>query len=412
MSGLEVFSAVAATTELIKIIIAARDRCQRGPEKSETLERARSAATSQLANLRLVFDNIALTLNKYHTNVEHHLDRSDRAEIRTTLKGIKRVADETREGTIPRFSAAVKQTKNSRDELTALWVELNTALATISNLQTTFQSSVSSLETLRRLSSGQSDTAQLTRRDTSLSTASTLTRTPTSSTTASKSSTGSSGESTSATRSIRFNDDKKLRDAILKQDISEIEDIVEAVEDESEIESRKASALLLACRYRRRSIVKDLLSKRADTTVTDKEGLGVLHNAIGTSDSVDEAKEKQVVEILELLVEHHAPVEARDKSKQKQTPLHYCARSGNYHAAKYILGVDLAVINIKDAKEKTALYHACEHGSPNVKLVRLLLKYKATFATKGRPTLTKARHQHIEAILNEEEKERKLSGKG
>ncbi|KAL8721987.1 MAG: hypothetical protein Q9181_007588, partial [Wetmoreana brouardii] len=378
MSGLEVLSAVAATAEIIKIVIAARDHCQRAVAKWEALEQARAAGIAQLSNLRAVFNNIASTLNKYHKDVEHSLGRSDRAALREKLKDIKRVAGETCDRTIPRFSVAVRQPKVNTNELKEIQNELNFASEMhVEAFANNLICSYLQMETFRRVSIGQSDTAQLTRQDTSLSNAPTLTRIPTSSTTASKSSTGSSSKSTSSTRSLRFYDDKQLCSAIQMQDISEVENIMEAVEDESEIESRKASALLLACRYRRPSIVQALLIKGADITVTDKEGRGVLHNVIGTSDSVNEARDKQVVKILQLLVKDYAPVNARllnaREPKQKQIPLHYCARSGNHHAASYILSVDPAVVDIKDAKEKTALYHACEHGSPSGKLVKLLL---------------------------------------
>ena len=78
--------------------------------------------------------------------------------------------------------------------------------------------------------------------------------------------------------------------------------------------------------------------------------------------------------------------------------------TGNYQAAKYILNVDPSVINLPDGNKKTALYHACEHHSPNERLVKLLLEKKATFGKKRRPSVKEVRYQQIRRMLDDAQK--------
>ena len=167
-----------------------------------------------------------------------------------------------------------------------------------------------------------------------------------------------------------------------------------------QVESRKASALLLACRYRKKDIVRSLLSSDAAIDLTDDNGLGVLHCTIGKAEILNESLEGEIVDILRLLVEYKARVSTGDESELKQQPLHYCAMTGKCLAAEYILSVDPDVINLADGNGKTALYHACEHLSPKEKLVKLLLKKNATFGEKNRPNLHNVRHQRICKMLD------------
>ena len=182
------------------------------------------------------------------------------------------------------------------------------------------------------------------------------------------------------------------------------------VADTKQEESRKASALLLACRYRRTEIVRWLLSSHASIDLTDENGLGALHSTIGESEILVESRLHEVVAILKLLVQHNARVTATEDSKERRQPLHYCAITSNHHAASYILSVEPNVINLTDGNKKTALYHACEQPSPNEKLVKLLLEKKATFGKLSRPRLSNApRFQHIRSMLDREEKKRRLT---
>ena len=85
--------------------------------------------------------------------------------------------------------------------------------------------------------------------------------------------------------------------------------------------------------------------------------------------------------------------------------------TGNYYAAKYLLEEAPGIVNLTDANKKTALYHACEHHSPNERLVKLLLEKKGTFGKRPRPKLQNhPRYQKIRRMLDEVEKRRSLSG--
>ena len=139
-------------------------------------------------------------------------------------------------------------------------------------------------------------------------------------------------------------------------------------------------------------------------------GLGVMHSTIGQTGTVVESRLLEIVAILKLLVQHNARVTATEDSKQRRQPLHFCAISSNYSAAKYVLSVDPRVVNHTDGNKMTALYHACDQPSPNESLVKLLLERKATFGKRSRPKLGDApRLQNIRGILDREEKKRRLT---
>ena len=167
-----------------------------------------------------------------------------------------------------------------------------------------------------------------------------------------------------------------------------------------QIESRKASALLLACRYRRTDLVKWLLSKKSSVDLTDEAGLGVMHCAIGECEILDDAQAQEIVNILRLLVQGRASTRAREDSKDHKQPLHYCAITGNYYAAHFLLGVDRGAVNLIDTQKRTALYHACDQPSPNERLVRLLLEKGGNFGQKSRPKMgNQPRYQRIRKML-------------
>ena len=173
-------------------------------------------------------------------------------------------------------------------------------------------------------------------------------------------------------------------------------------------ESWRASALSLACSFRRKSVVQFLLTFNPDVHVIDDTGLGVIHATIGLSEQLSESKEQDTAGILELLVNHHPPL-IRSMDKQKRQPLHYCAMTGNYRAARYLLSVDRGRINVTDSSKKTPLYHICEHHSPNKKLLELLLQNGGHFATRNRPRMNAVRLAKAKRMLDEVELERKLT---
>lgn len=173
-------------------------------------------------------------------------------------------------------------------------------------------------------------------------------------------------------------------------------------------ESWRASALSLACSFRRKSVVQFLLTFHPDIHIIDDSGLGVIHATIGLSEQLSESKERDTADILKLILNHH-PSLIRSMDKEKRQPLHYCAMTGNYRAAQYILSVDRGRINATDSSKKTPLYHICEHHSPNSKLLELLLLNGGHFATRSRPRMNNVGLRKVKKMLDEVELKRKLT---
>lgn len=263
------------------------------------------------------------------------------------------------------------------------------------------------------------------------------------------SSSGSSDHSPSLALSTDFLESKQLRSAVEETDFERIEQLINQNTTEAEVssnphpfsrplvsmieryserrkrtatplnislltilqkESWRASALFLACTFRRKSVVQFLLTFNPNVHVIDDSGLGVVHATIGLSEQLSMVTEQDTADILELLVDHHRSL-IRSKDKQKRQPLHYCAMTGNYRAAQYILSVDSSRINATDGKKKTPLYHICEHHSPNKKLVELLLQYGGGFETRNRPMMNDVRSAQARKMLDDEEKKRQLTRK-
>lgn len=133
-----------------------------------------------------------------------------------------------------------------------------------------------------------------------------------------------------------------------------------------------------------------------------------MHATIGLSEQLSEVKEQDTADILEVLVNHHPPL-IRSADKEKRQPLHYCAMTGNYRAAQYILSVDRSRINAADSSRKTPLYHICEHHSPNKKLVKILLQNGGNFGSRNSPIKKDVRLQKVKKMLDDEGKTRKLT---
>ena len=133
-----------------------------------------------------------------------------------------------------------------------------------------------------------------------------------------------------------------------------------------------------------------------------------MHASIGTSEQLSELKEQAAADILQLLTKHDRSLIC-SVDKDKRQPLHYCAMTGNYLAAQYILTVDPSGINATDSRKKTPLYHLCEHHSPNRRLVKLLLQNGGNFGTKRRPSMEKDKLKKVKKMLEDEEKTRKLT---
>ena len=313
------------------------------------------------------------------------------------------------------------------------------------------------LETLRRVSLSRQDSGleslpPPSRQATINSVSSMQTLTPTlypESSYSSGSSSGSPSCSPSLALSTEFVESKQLRSAVEATDSKRIEQLIRQNTTEAEVssnphpfspllvslikryrerrkrtatplnaslltilqkESWRASALFLACTFRRKSVVQSLLTSKPNVHIIDDSGLGVMHATIGLSEQLSVVTEQDTADILELLV-NHKPSLIRSKDKQKRQPLHHCARTGNYPPARYILSADPSRINATDGSRKTPLYHICEHHSPNKKLVELLLQRGGDFGTRNRPTMKDVKLAQARKMLDEEEKKRQLTRK-
>ncbi|CAF9909963.1 hypothetical protein IMSHALPRED_008517 [Imshaugia aleurites] len=428
MSGLDVYGALAATAGLVKFAIEVKKSCNKTAEKLKALEQAKASGTHQIASLRIVLKTLASSFDKYNAEVEKVLSQKDKDDIGEVMRDATGVIERC-EGIVSKLKALTKKKLRSKSELDVLREELNTAISTIQCLQTSFNTHIN-LETLRRVSRGKAENepynsqTPLDRRDSELETIapassqgtvdltwSTQILTPTlspKSTYTTDSSSRSTSYSTNSSRSVTLVESKQLRSAVDENDGKRIEQLIRQKPIEGEKESLKASALFLACIFRRISLVQLLLPFNPNVFVIDESGLGVMHAAIGLSEQLSDAKEKATAKILELLVDYHPPL-IRSADKEKRQPLHYCAMTGNYRAAQYILNVDRNRINATDSSKKTPLYHICEHHSPNKRLVKLLLQNGGDFGTRNRPRMKDVRLEKIKKMLDDEEKTRKLT---
>ncbi|KAL8734978.1 MAG: hypothetical protein Q9181_002987 [Wetmoreana brouardii] len=157
---------------------------------------------------------------------------------------------------------------------------------------------------------------------------------------------------------------------------------------------------MLACRYRNEEIVKLCLTHDPDTTFTDRQGLPSIHAVIGTADL--DTEPSSISSILALLLDHGVHVCCPDSTPEKLLPLHLCARTKNYSAAKLLLKHDEKIINIGDGIGRTALWHAVSQPSQKPKLVKLLVKKGGNFGSRKRPSLSGGKKEVISGILNDD----------
>jgi hypothetical protein len=169
-----------------------------------------------------------------------------------------------------------------------------------------------------------------------------------------------------------------------------------------QVESRKATVLLIATRLKKTAIIRQCLDENANVHLTDKHGATALHNALFGMHEVR-------IEVLRSLVDCGADVNAADESKQR--PIHYCAVYNRSLQAVRTLLDKGARINEPDKDGRTALWLAV--SQQNYDLVKLLLEKDATFGRKARPRTKKGlKRKEIDALLDKEEKRRSLTEMG
>ncbi|KAI4180245.1 MAG: hypothetical protein L6R41_007353, partial [Letrouitia leprolyta] len=96
------------------------------------------------------------------------------------------------------------------------------------------------------------------------------------------------------------------------------------------------------------------------------------------------ASEKGYVEVVTLLLQAKAKVNARDR-KRLRTPLHAAAINGDETMAELLIRHG-AHVEAKDGDLMTPLHHACEAGKDRI--VALLLNRKANTEASGKHGMT------------------------
>ena len=108
----------------------------------ETLEEAKISDLHQITSLRTIFKTLALSFEKYTTDVIDSLSQEDKDNIREIVKDATE-AMERCEDTISRLRALTRKRPRSNSELDILRDELKNTITTIQCLQTSFNTLVS-----------------------------------------------------------------------------------------------------------------------------------------------------------------------------------------------------------------------------------------------------------------------------
>lgn len=151
----------------------------------------------------------------------------------------------------------------------------------------------------------------------------------------------------------------------------------------------QTTPLLQAFKERKLEAIEHLLQTPGfiDTTVKDPKGRGVLHLALGDGKvNTDKNKMALVTKVVRLLCERGADVNAADNSGLR--PIHYCAKTMNLSAAKYLLE-NKAEVNAADSAGHTALYLVAVDGHPSFELAETLIQKGGKLGKKRPNPLTR-----------------------
>ncbi|KAL8869866.1 MAG: hypothetical protein Q9174_003945 [Haloplaca sp. 1 TL-2023] len=213
-----------------------------------------------------------------------------------------------------------------------------------------------------------------------------------------------------STRSLadvaHYGDDPVLEMSIREGDVDMIESLLTnftAVGDRSPQympATRPSLALLLACRRRPRlpKVVQLSLDLGADPNVIDEDGLGAIHNVIGTADVSQEPSD--IVDILNILSEAGIQLSVPDSTETQLRPLHRAVIWKMGKATKFLLDKDPEMVNLVDAEGRTALHHACATPDQKITLVQDLVHFGASFAGKQRPPMPDRNGRSIARYLD------------
>ncbi|KAF4628578.1 hypothetical protein G7Y89_g9570 [Cudoniella acicularis] len=166
--------------------------------------------------------------------------------------------------------------------------------------------------------------------------------------------------------------------------------------------SLETTQLLSACEHRDIDVISRLLSKPdINLTATDSKGQSVLCLALGTA-KVDTSRSKMllIADTVRLLCTHGADVNARDR--YGLSPIHYCAKTFNIEAARYLLQHG-AQINSYDKKKRTALNHVIAESNPDVEFTKMLIANGGKLGKAKLPNLPpkpNQRQREVRALIS------------
>ncbi|KAG7005693.1 hypothetical protein G7Y79_00018g045000 [Physcia stellaris] len=376
MSGAELLlSVLGVVIPVLQAAITAKDR-------SAKLEQPRVHART-VAELhgdigREQFLAIYLNLEKYRAVVEPYVDENDRIFASTVQKRIYRTVEKIQE-TAQELYKASENNQRKPEDLTAMEYRLETYARRLNNDQQHLMHRLS-LQMFQRL--GPQGGVVFLQPPTEQSEIS-----------------GITSRSDIQPVQVSYDSDPELKGLIMRRDAALFDGLFDREDDVTEPTSRQSLALLLACRKRLPEIVKICLDKFADPTVTGDDGLGAIHNAIGTADVVQESSE--TIEILAMLIDKGVDPSACDCTRERLRPLHRAAMTKNVGAMRFLLEKYPDKVNLVDAEGKTALYHACATPDQKKPLIEEMVHRGANFAGESRPPMPDREGKKLARYLDE-----------
>ncbi|KAL8719790.1 MAG: hypothetical protein Q9225_003251 [Loekoesia sp. 1 TL-2023] len=379
MSGAELYLGVLGA--VIPALQAANTAKGRSAKLAQSRLRAKDIAELHNAAGQGLFPAIYTNLNLYQEVVEPNDDGKDQ-EFASNLQSIYRTLKESQETAQELYNAS-KGMRSNPEDLKAMEDKLGVhALHLInSQLSLMFRFLLQQLQ-FQRLG-----------RDGGVALVPTLTE-------QSESSASTPGLDIEPIK-VSYDGDPQLDWPIGKGDAALLETLFDPQGNNTKPTSRPSLALLLACRERLPTVVKLCLDYSADPTVTGEDGLGAIHNAIGTADVLHEPP--AVKEILNMLIDQGVDASAPDSTKEKLRPLHRAVMTKNVSATKFLLEKNPDMVNMVDAEGKTALYHACATPNQKMALIEELVDKHADFAGKPRPLMPDCDGQAITRYLDKKD---------
>ncbi len=143
-----------------------------------------------------------------------------------------------------------------------------------------------------------------------------------------------------------------------------------AMETADERTQETNAVLIKACEKRNFGLVKYLIEKGANVNTKDKYDITLLHYACKNKDHV----------IVEYLLEKGANINS--EGCHKWTALHIVCELGFYDLAQYLIEQG-ANIFAEDSEKLSPLYVTCIGSTPNISIIKLLLKKGADINARG-----------------------------